>query len=534
MASISSILEFVSGACSGTAHAADIVGEQSVALGMGRYVGILDIDKDSGMGSVQETLRGHSERVNCVRASADHSLFVSGAADGTARIWERSEETGGEPGKPGAWRCTGVLGAAGAASVVAVAAAVVQPGQAVVVTSSTDGVVRVWQHVRDQGAAGDQIEPVQELAAGKRGSALAVALAEVAGGQLLLATGGTDGVVRVYSGQQQQHGSGAVSFGAPVCLAGHEDWVTDVDFRLVARDGDGQEEEEARGATAHWRAGDVALASASQDRHVRVWLVSRAADQASAQDLLDACTQALARNQPLSTAAQVLAGPPPRRSVALDAVLAAHDGWVHSARWRADGGGTGGGHGLVTASADGSAMLWEAADAWQPVARLGGGQALLGCVARGPWLLAHGLHGTLHLWRQPGQPGQPGQQPGQGAWEPRAASSGHAAGVRDVCWHASGLAVLSVAADQTARVFARTQHSGWREVARPQVHGYDMRAAAFVGPTAYVSAGEEKVARVFGATRQFGSAWAALVGQQLEGCERLVAGASQPVLGLSN
>ncbi|KAJ1849262.1 hypothetical protein LPJ73_003770, partial [Coemansia sp. RSA 2703] len=114
MASISSILEYVSGACSGTAHAADSIDDHSVALGMGHYVGILQIDGGSGTGSMQTTLRGHTARVNCVRAASD-SLFVSGAGDGTARVWERSA---------GAWRCTGVLGTTSEAggSVVGVAA----------------------------------------------------------------------------------------------------------------------------------------------------------------------------------------------------------------------------------------------------------------------------------------------------------------------------------------------------------------------------------------------------------------------------
>ncbi|KAJ2382188.1 Elongator subunit elp2, partial [Coemansia sp. RSA 2603] len=119
-------------------------------------------------------------------------------------------------------------------------------------------------------------------------------------------------------------------------------------------------------------------------------------------------------------------------------------------------------------------------------------------------------------------------------WAPRAAASGHWAAVRDVCWHPSGLGVLTAGADQTARLFAKTLSEGWREVARPQVHGYGVRAAAFVGHAAYVSAGEEKVARVFGATRRFADAWAALVGQPLPDAAQLVAGASQPVLGLSN
>lgn len=44
----------------------------------------------------------------------------------------------------------------------------------------------------------------------------------------------------------------------------------------------------------------------------------------------------------------------------------------------------------------------------------------------------------------------------------------------------------------------------WRELARPQVHGYEMNALASIDAVRYVSAGDEKVGRVFAATRGFG------------------------------
>ncbi|VDP76829.1 unnamed protein product [Echinostoma caproni] len=47
----------------------------------------------------------------------------------------------------------------------------------------------------------------------------------------------------------------------------------------------------------------------------------------------------------------------------------------------------------------------------------------------------------------------------------------------------------------------------WQEIARPQVHGYDMNAVAWLSPTSYVSAGDEKIARVFKATRTFFAAY---------------------------
>ena len=43
----------------------------------------------------------------------------------------------------------------------------------------------------------------------------------------------------------------------------------------------------------------------------------------------------------------------------------------------------------------------------------------------------------------------------------------------------------------------------WGEIARPQIHGYDMTDAAWIGPLRFVSGAEEKVVRVFEAPSGF-------------------------------
>jgi hypothetical protein len=43
----------------------------------------------------------------------------------------------------------------------------------------------------------------------------------------------------------------------------------------------------------------------------------------------------------------------------------------------------------------------------------------------------------------------------------------------------------------------------WHEISRPQIHGYDLIAATFLGPTRFVSVADEKVARVFDAPKGF-------------------------------
>ena len=55
-----------------------------------------------------------------------------------------------------------------------------------------------------------------------------------------------------------------------------------------------------------------------------------------------------------------------------------------------------------------------------------------------------------------------------GGWVPRPVRGGHSGPVVDMCWAADGACLLSVSADQTARIFTTCQGS-WCEIARPEV-----------------------------------------------------------------
>jgi elongator complex protein 2 len=62
--------------------------------------------------------------------------------------------------------------------------------------------------------------------------------------------------------------------------------------------------------------------------------------------------------------------------------------------------------------------------------------------------------------------------------------------------------------DQTTRIFGQlypsiASQSSWHEIARPQVHGYDLLDAIFLDALKFVSIADEKVIRVFEAPRNF-------------------------------
>lgn len=158
-------------------------------------------------------------------------------------------------------------------------------------------------------------------------------------------------------------------------------------------------------------------------------------------------------------------------------------------------------------------------------------------------ILAHGYTGALHLWRR-----QPG---GGGRWVPEPALGGHYGPVVDACWAADGACLLTVSADQTARLSTALAPGGhWCELARPQVHGHDFACVAALpqlrdapGCFLYASGSEEKVIRVFQGPQAFADTLALARGFEpaqppaaaVAGGHMIeVLGATLPALGLSN
>lgn len=61
--------------------------------------------------------------------------------------------------------------------------------------------------------------------------------------------------------------------------------------------------------------------------------------------------------------------------------------------------------------------------------------------------------------------------------------------------------------DQTTRLHAELKSvegaGAWREISRPQVHGYDLLDGVFLSPLRFTSIGDEKVVRLFDAPQSF-------------------------------
>ena len=82
-------------------------------------------------------------------------------------------------------------------------------------------------------------------------------------------------------------------------------------------------------------------------------------------------------------------------------------------------------------------------------------------------------------------------------WQSIATISGHYDHVQDISWEPNGEFLVSVSTDQTTRIHAPWVHKGcgitWREIARPQIHGYNLQCICMLSPVLFVSGADEKV-----------------------------------------
>ncbi|CDO74012.1 hypothetical protein BN946_scf185043.g61 [Trametes cinnabarina] len=259
---------------------------------------------------------------------------------------------------------------------------------------------------------------------------------------ILLAIGSTDRNIHLWTSSEDNFVQAAV-------LSGHEDWVKSLAFRTPQSAGDA-----------------LILASGSQDANIRLWniepftkttLTSSGASTSEVTDeLLDAFEASLVNledtedgGRQISLKRHILTVKSIQQSqqlftVTFDALLIGHEAGVTALSWRPqnspDDTPT-----LLSTSTDSSLILWSPST-----------------------VLTSASDGTT-LWINRQRFGDVGGQ-----------RLGGFVGGPD---------------GSTVPV--------WHEIARPQVHGYDLIGAAFLDPLCFVSIADEKVVRVFEAPSEF-------------------------------
>lgn len=377
-------------------------------------------------------------------------------------------------------------------------------GTVTAATTSADSTVRLWRVKPDE-----QIEEAVvsfQVFNLYNGVCFAVKLCNVANSGIILAFATDDDKIMLYGENYSEY------FEKLESLCGHEDWVRGLDFTTDDN-------------------GDVLLASSSQDSFIRLWRISPQINETVQVD--DNLIQVEERSFKFAEKKFILI---------LESVLQGHENWVYSVSWSRNK--ENDSLQLLSSSMDKTMIIWtidKEQSLWTEKLRVGdvGGNSLGFYGARfnpkGKSIVGHGFQGSLHLWKE--------SDDNDRLWLPQVINGGHFKEVKDTAWEPEGEFLFSVSMDQTTRIHARwNRNEGektYHEIARPQVHGYDMQCIAVLSRYKFASAAEEKIIRTFQAPGNFVENFRNLVGIQseAEGDEILKThqkGASVPTLGLSN
>uniref|UniRef100_A0A8D2DDR0 Elongator complex protein 2 n=1 Tax=Sciurus vulgaris TaxID=55149 RepID=A0A8D2DDR0_SCIVU len=426
-------------------------------------------------------LNGHTARVNCVQwiykqDGSPSTELVSGGSDNQVIHWEIENN-----------QLLKTVHLQGHEGPVYAVHAIYQKGalgaalHALIVSAASDSTVRLWL---------------------KKGSEVPI-----------LACGDDDCKIHLFVQQNDQ-------FQKMLFLSGHEDWIRGVEWATFGR--------------------DLFLASCSQDCLIRIW---RLYVKLTSSEIQDDNIRLKENTFTVEDGSIKIAF-----AVTLETVLAGHENWVNAVHWQPSfykDGVLQQPVRLLSASMDKTMILWapdEESGVWLEQVRVGevGGNTLgfYDCQFNedGSMIIAHAFHGALHLWKQ--------NTVNPREWSPEIVISGHFDGVQDLMWDPEGEFIITVGTDQTTRLFAPWKRKDqsqvtWHEIARPQIHGYDLKCLAMINRFQFVSGADEKVLRVFSAPRNFVENFCAISGHSLSHvlCDHdndLPEGATVPALGLSN
>ncbi|KAA1466180.1 WD40 repeat-like protein [Dentipellis sp. KUC8613] len=513
-------------------HAADVSTSTNLAaFASGKLIALWQTDDPADRG-VLKTLPGHAGLVTCVRFIDGVTLLTADDA-GVLKLWRNSTP--------------------------AISALAIHHGTRCVLTGGSDAVVKVWE-LEEQ----DGLKEVQTISLKNR-YPLSIEVATLPESEaLILAIGSTDRSIQIYTRSES-------TFLLSATLSGHEDWVRSLAFRPFAA------------STSSTNISPLILASGSQDATIRLWNIEPVRQEKPApteaaplsDELLDAFEASLADagesgegGRQISLKKHVLTikrtdGSPRQFSITFDALLVGHEAGVTSLSWRPSIPLTE--PTLLSTSTDSSLILWSPsslaipsqdgtdgnASLWINRQRFGdvGGQRLGGFVgglwaSRGNEAMAWGWSGGWRRWRCEApatvEGGAPDTDVEKEVWTEVGAISGHAGPVKGISW-APGVSDPRRSLDQTTRIHGPVPASethpacSWHELARPQVHGYDLLGVAALDALRFASVADEKVARVFEAPRGFVATLKGLGVADLGVDEEArPVSASVPPLGLSN
>ncbi|KZM18505.1 Elongator subunit elp2 [Ascochyta rabiei] len=490
----------------------DVYGSGILAFGADNCIALWH-PQDGQLGGVHAVLNGHTKDVNAVKFfptnSSDVSILLSGAADNTIRIWRA--QTRGTP----KYEC--VKSVSGHTNPITKIATL--PGSDIFASGSSDGLVKIWKLVHDDTFTATEVELLQTITLSPKYFPLILALAQLDANSMVLAVAGTRPTIQIFVSRDTQ-------FQLSATLTGHEGWIRALDFTR-----------ETTNANS-----DLLLASASQDKYIRLWRFHSGNELPVASSALnDPALGGLVKS--LSNKAHWIESPESKHSITFEALLLGHEDWIYTASWRHRDGRLQ----LLSTSEDNSLAIWEsdpASGVWVCTTRLGEISAQKGSTsatgsAGGLWIglwspdsnsvVSLGRTGSWRKWTY---------STAKDMWTQQVGITGHVREVSGLTWSRHGSYLLSTSQDQTTRLFSEWKQgesaSSWHEFSRPQIHGYDLNCVDAISDTEFVSGADEKLLRVFDEPKGVAGMLSRLCNIESSNASHLPDAANIPVLGLSN
>ncbi|KAF7561605.1 hypothetical protein G7046_g2562 [Stylonectria norvegica] len=463
-------------------------------------------------------LKGHKESVKSViflpERDGDVSTYLlSGSDDKTLIVWKAPRN--GEDFTP----IQSSAEHTGAVNCITAWRVETSTPRWIIATGGADATIRIWSY------EDDHLQLLQTMKTAPKYFPLALSLTvlDEDGDVFVLAAAGTRDTVQIFTAAAQTEG---LEFQVQATLSGHEGWVRSLSF--------------ANESTKP--GGDILLASASQDKYVRIWRIHQGKD-IPALAAADNDPDAFLPGKSPSNKAHRLKAAGKDFSVSFEALLLGHEDWIYSARWCRNVEGT---LQLLSTSADNSLAIWEAdpgSGIWLSMARLGeisrekGATTATGSTGgfwTGLWspngksVACLGGTGSWRRWEY---------VTSEDSWRQSVATTGHTWAVTGISWAKNGDYLLSTSSDRTTRLHARWKGPGgdtWHEMSRPQIHGYDLNCIDSLGTSQFVSGADEKLMRVFSEPKAVASMLTRLGGIGAVNMDDMPDAANMPVLGLSN
>lgn len=296
-------------------------------------------------------------------------------------------------------------------------------------------------------------------------------------------------------------------------IAGHQNWVTSLSVKC----------EQDR----------VTVLSSSLDKTVRVWRIQ---ENAAVGPISSKLTELVPQKNSFALHSR-------NYSVLADSLALGHENAVYFARFFTNP--SDGSLEILSGSSDRSLIVWSRGfgGAWRTALQLGDLNGSLGTIGTdhtfafyggviykggdGDWIVASASTGSILFWKRSGTD-----------WIPQIPITGHTDKLESISWAPSNSSaaqfLLTASKDQTTRIFSLDSQSSYREIGRPQIHGYDLKCIAIrandsTNTFELISGADEKVIRVFQAPKQFYRKLRMAFDEEL-----VPESAELPALGLSN